>query len=200
MCGLSLVAWENSKFPNRQDQSETWSPEVIVTSDDTREWPDGCHPGDVAERLIGFFMAFNAGDQQRLPDFFNERFNWFSVTLQKSEQEIDHFLAYSRSDLFAYFAEQHQQGEQWRLYTVQVNGLVDGEYVNIQYELGRVDDDVPEQSVYLVGKGAFRCTSQTVFVWSAGTFPYGDGSPTRFDCPLPMKEISVGNTVIACSG
>ena len=184
LCSVFLTGWV------------TWSPEVIVTSDGGEDWPEGCHPREVAERLVEFFIAFNAGDQQRLPDFFGERFNWFSAT--ESGQERSQFVAYSRNDLLTYLAERHQQGEQWKLYTVQLGGLVDDEYVNIQYELVRAVDG---REQFAVGKGAFLCASQMIYVWSFGTHPHRDASsPSRFDCPTPTGEVSAEDTVIACSG
>ena len=42
---------------------------VIVTSDDA-SLPDGCHPRQVADLLITFVYAFNAGDQAVLSRTF----------------------------------------------------------------------------------------------------------------------------------
>src|SRR5215216_2778753 len=128
---------------------------VLVTSDDA-SLPNGCHPRQIAELVIGFIDAFNRGDQEQLsrlffisegpsPPDFSERgyypWSWYSVSEIGAGGRIeDGFVTYNQGELLRYFAERHAQGEHLELLKVGTTqiGLLDEESnVGIVYVLTR---------------------------------------------------------------
>jgi hypothetical protein len=161
---------------------------VIVTSDDA-SLPDGCHPRQIAELVIGFINAFNSGDQNRLaqlffisegpspPDFSQGGYypwSWYSVSEVGAGGRIeDGFVTYNQGELLRYFAERHRQGERLELLKVGATqaGLLGNEgNVGIVYILTRNAEDLdpglggPDRIA--TGKGAINCGSQRIFAWS----------------------------------
>jgi hypothetical protein len=162
--------------------------EVIVTSDDA-SLPDGCHPRQIAEIVMGFIYAFNSGNQEQLarlffvsegpspPDFSTKGYypwSWYSVSEVGAEGRIeDGFVTYDQSELLSYFAKRHEQSEHLELLKVSVTGagvLGEEDNVGIIYALTREAEDLgpglggPDHVA--IGKGAINCASRRIFVWS----------------------------------
>ena len=161
---------------------------VIVTSDDA-SLPDGCHPRQIAEVVIGFIDAFNRGDQELLsrlffisegpspPDFSTEGYypwSWYWVSEVGAGGRIeDGFVTYDQGELLRYFAERHGQGERLELLKVSATqaGLLDEEgNVGFVYVLTRDAEDLAPElggpDRIATGKGAINCASRRIFVWS----------------------------------
>ena len=161
---------------------------VIVTSDDA-SLPDGCRPRQLAELVVQFIDAFNAGDQEQLarlffisegpspPDFSVKGYypwSWYSVSEVGAGGRIEGgFVTYDQGELLRYFAERHEQGERLELIKVSAThaGVLDEEgNVGFVYVLIRDAEDLepglggPDRVA--TGKGAVNCASRRIFVWS----------------------------------
>jgi hypothetical protein len=197
--------------------------EVIVTSDDA-SLPDGCHPRQIAELVIGFIDAFNSGDQDRLaqlffisegpspPDFSHRGYypwSWYSVSEVAAGGRIEEgFVTYDQRELLSYFAERHRQGERLELIKVsstRAGFLGEEDNVGILYVLTRDAEDlepgVGGQARIASGKGAINCGSQRIFVWSM-EMRVGDTRSTReaasWLCTDPPGW-RPGTAVVACA-
>ena len=161
--------------------------EVIVTSDDA-SLPDGCHPGEVAELVVGFVDAFNSGDRARLsriffvsdgpsPPDFSERdyqpWSWYTVGKIGTGGKIESgFVTYDQGELLRYFARRHGRGERLRLLKVSLTqtGLLGREdNVGFVYVLTRKAEDLEPglggPARIASGEGAVNCTHRRIFAW-----------------------------------
>lgn len=204
MCCLVLVGCHRL-FPTPAS-TNTWSPQIAVTGDPLAELPDNCRPENVAKRLVEFFQAINRGDAEQLTEFFGSEFTWFSMSESNGEEVIGNFTTYyDRDALSNYFADRHEQGEQWQLYAVRVNalrgrpGTPQGNYIDFEYTMGRSSPNLVESFEHMGhGKGVFHCVRQTISVWSSGTSPATDVLRLNGPCP-PFLDDTDGAVVIACS-
>jgi hypothetical protein len=161
--------------------------EVIVTSDDA-SLPDGCHPRQVAEIVVGFVDAFNSGDTDRLsriffvsegpspPDFAARDYqpwSWYTVSKVGAGGKIESgFVTYDQGELLRYFAKRHGKGERMRLLKVSLTqtGLLgkDGN-VGFVYVLTREAEDLEPglggPARVASGEGAINCTNHRIFAW-----------------------------------
>jgi hypothetical protein len=159
--------------------------EVIVTSDDA-SLPDGCHPRQVAEIVVGFVDAFNSGDTDRLssiffvsegpspPDFAARDYqpwSWYTVSKVGAGGKIESgFVTYDQSELLRYFAKRHGKGERMRLLKVSLTqtGLLgkDGN-VGFVYVLTREAEDLEPglggPARIASGEGAINCENRRIF-------------------------------------
>jgi hypothetical protein len=90
---------------------------------------------------------------------------WYSVT----EGRARHFVAYDRAKLSRYFARRHEHGERMRLLELAV-GFANG-LGQIEFRVDRRADDLRRLGVVGTtahGKGAVKCSSRQVVVWSMG--------------------------------
>lgn len=166
--------------------SPAWEPtEVIVTSDDA-SLPDGCHPRQVAELVIGFVDAFNSGDRDRLsriffvsegpspPDFAErdyEPWSWYTVSRIGAGGKIESgFVTYDQGELLRYFAKRHEKGERLRLLKVSLTqtgllGIEDN--VGFVYVLTREAEDLQPglggPARIASGEGAVNCKNRRIF-------------------------------------
>ena len=159
--------------------------EVIVTSDDA-SLPDGCHPRQVAELVIGFVDAFNSGDRDRLsriffvskgpsPPDFSERnyepWSWYTVSKISPDGKIESgFVTYDQGELLRYFAKRHGKGERLRLLKVSLTqrGLLGKpDNVGFVYVLTREADDLEPglggPARIASGEGAVNCKNRRIF-------------------------------------
>jgi hypothetical protein len=159
--------------------------EVIVTSDDA-SLPDGCHPRQVAEIVVGFVDAFNSGDTDRLssiffvsegpspPDFAARDYqpwSWYTVSKVGAGGKIESgFVTYDQGELLRYFAKRHGKGERMRLLKVSLTqtGLLgkDGN-VGFVYVLTREAEDLEPglggPARIASGEGAINCENRRIF-------------------------------------
>ena len=159
--------------------------EVIVTSDDA-SLPDGCHPRQVAEIVVGFVDAFNSGDTDRLssiffvsegpspPDFAARDYqpwSWYTVSKVGAGGKIEsNFVTYDQSELLRYFAKRHEKGERMRLLKLSLTqtGLLgkDGN-VGFVYVLTREAEDLEPglggPARIASGEGAINCENRRIF-------------------------------------
>jgi hypothetical protein len=161
--------------------------EVIVTSNDP-SLPDGCHPRQVAELVVGFVDAFNSGDQARLsriffvsegpsPSDFSESgyepWSWYSVSRIGTSGKIESgFVTYDQRELLRYFAKRHSRGERLRLLKLSLTqtGLLGKEdNVGFVYVLTRkaqdLDPGLGGPARIASGEGAVNCKNQRIFAW-----------------------------------
>ena len=160
---------------------------VIVTSDDA-SLPDGCHPRQVAELVVGFVDAFNSGDRDRLsriffvsegpsPPDFSERdyepWSWYTVSRIGAGGKIESgFVTYDQGELLRYFAKRHGKGERMRLLKVSLTqtGLLGKEgNVGFVYVLTREAEDLEPglggPARIASGEGAVNCENRRIFAW-----------------------------------
>ena len=161
--------------------------EVIVTSDDA-SLPNGCHPREVAELLVGFVDAFNRGDRASLsrifflsespspPDFGDrgyELWSWYTVGRIGAGGKIESgFVTSDQAELLDYFERRHGRGERLRLLKVSLTqtGLLgmDGN-VGFVYVLTRRAEDLDPglggPAGIASGEGAINCKNRKIFTW-----------------------------------
>ncbi len=159
--------------------------EVIVTSD-AASLPDGCHPRQVAELVVGFVDAFNRGDRDQLsriffisegpspPDFAArdyEPWSWFTVSKIDAGGKIESsFATYDQGELLGYFARRYQKGERLQLLKVSLTqtGLLGREdNVGFVYVLSRRAEDLEAglggPARIASGEGAVNCKNRRIF-------------------------------------
>ena len=155
------------------------TPEVVIIGP-TDDYPKGCRPGEVANLLLAFLAAYNAGDTAALDPVFAEHIEWYSDT--KGENEQDHFVTYARDGILPYVAIRQEQQDRLALLwlTVLLETWHGG--VDITYMLRREADDLePGQdgrSRLVNGKGAIRCPERKIFVWSMANLPAWEAEAT----------------------
>jgi hypothetical protein len=161
--------------------------EVVVTSDDA-SLPDGCHPRQVAELVVGFVDAFNSGDRDQLsriffvsegpspPDFAArdyEPWSWYTVSKVYADGKIESgFVTYDQGELLRYLAKRHGKGERLQLLKVSLTqtGLLGMEdNVGFVYVLSRWADDLEPglggPARIASGEGAVNCKNHRIFAW-----------------------------------
>ena len=179
--GVASGGGGSSVFPVREPT------EVIVTSDDA-SLPDGCHPRQVAELVVGFVDAFNSGDRDRLsriffvsegpsPPDFSERdyepWSWYTVSRIGAGGKIESgFVTYDQGELLRYFARRHEKGERLRLLKVsltQTGLLGKDDNVGFVYAMNRAAADLDPSfggpARVASGQGAINCKNRRIFTW-----------------------------------
>ncbi len=161
--------------------------EVIVTSDEA-SLPDGCHPRQVAELVVGFVEAFNSGDRDQLsriffvsegpspPDFAArdyEPWSWYIVSKTYADGKIESgFVTYDQGELLGYLAKRYEKGERLQLLKVSLTqtgllGIEDN--VGFVYVLSRWADDLEPglggPARIASGEGAVNCKNRRIFAW-----------------------------------
>ena len=159
--------------------------EVIVTSDDA-PLPEGCHPRQVAELVVGFVDAFNSGDRDQLsriffvadgpspPDFAASDYqpwSWFTVSKIDASGKIEsNFVTYDQGELLRYFARRHGKGERLQLLKVSLTqtgllGIEDN--VGFVFVLSRRAEDLAPglggPARIASGEGAVNCKNRRIF-------------------------------------
>jgi hypothetical protein len=160
---------------------------VVVTSDDA-SLPDGCHPRQVADLLITFVYAFNAGDQAVLsrtfflseapppPDFADRAYHpwsWYTVgRVEPGGKIAGGFVTYDQRELLRYFAKRHNKGERLRLLKVSLGqtGLMGmDDNVGFAYVLNRtardLEPDLGGPASIASGQGTINCKNRRIFTW-----------------------------------
>jgi len=160
---------------------------VIVTSDDA-SLPYGCHPRQVADLLITFVDAFNAGDQAVLsrtfflseapppPDFADRAYHpwsWYTVgRVEPGGKIAGGFVTYDQRELLRYFAKRHNKGERLRLLKVSLGqtGLMGmDDNVGFAYVLNRtardLEPDLGGPASIASGQGTINCKNRRIFTW-----------------------------------
>jgi hypothetical protein len=179
LLAVGLVAGALSPFAGAA--SPTMSP-IVVTRDSLAL---RCSPRDVAEVLLRFEAALEAGDRKALDRLFAREgggppsFQWFS---------IDGTTIGSRSRLVPYLLQLHARGESIRLVGVDVGNSWVSHSVGFGVALLRFGG----ASEQLHGKGEIDCLSRRIYVWSVGT-----GAATS-PCP-GTPQANALRTVVACS-
>ena len=130
----------------------------------------GCSLSRALQVIQEFLDAFNRGEVAELPGFFptegvypysdKRGFQWYSVTDVEG-----HHVIFDPAELPAYFVARHKQHERRQLLELEVNGG-DGKIVGLIFRLQRSADDRSPRE--MMGKGAFYCDDETIFVWSMG--------------------------------
>jgi hypothetical protein len=175
---ILLVACGQSAAGLPPEAAPDPDPEVVIVGD-TDGYPEGCHPRDVADRVLSFFAAYNAGDTAALDEAFSTTIEWYSDTkedvLQDGEQVRLHFVTYEREGIFPYLALRHAQQDRLRLLWLNVGPRSWHGGVDISYALRRQAGDLapgPDGATRIgMGKGAVRCPGAQIFVWSMATAP-----------------------------
>lgn len=203
---LILAACAGNSEGNEEENpteagADTDRPQVIVTQDDHPE-PPSCRPRRVAGFVVGFVVAFNAGDDERLAGFLaNEGFEWYGV--EGGAKDPPDFAG--REATLTYFADRHDHGERLRLRAIRVNiagmssdlGLTEIEpapVAAVEFFLVRMADDFGEGSpLQYHGKAWLNCQDRTILHWVMG--PENEGLERL--CPRPATRPS-GRAVIAC--
>jgi len=174
-----LVAGALGPFAGAANQ--TFSP-VVVTRDSLAL---RCSPRDVAEVLLRFEAALDAGNRKGLDRLFARdgggapSFQWFS---------IDGTTIRSRSRLVPYLLQLHAQGEGFRFVGLDVGNS----WVPHSVGFGVALLQVGASSKQLHGKGEIDCLSRRIYVWSVGA-----GAATS-PCP-GTPQANALRTVVACS-
>ena len=80
------------------DQATTEPTLEIVIIGPTDDYPEGCHPKEVADLLMSFFTAYNTGDVARLDELFAGSIEWYSDTKDtvfiEGEPKADYYITY----------------------------------------------------------------------------------------------------------
>ncbi len=183
---------ESGERPGKEAPGSSFAPvreptEVIVTSDDA-SLPDGCHPRQVAELVVGFVDAFNSGDRDQLsriffvsegpspPDFAEKDYqpwSWYTVSRIGAGGKIESgFVTYDQDELLRYFAKRHGKGERLRLLKVsltQTGLLGKADNVGFVYVLTREAEDLDPglggPARIASGEGAVNCPNRRIFAW-----------------------------------
>ena len=186
-----LLAGCGGDGPPRPEEVVTREPvpahtrEVIVTSDEVANLPEGCHPGRVAGLLIRFVDAFNQGRQDELssaffvsegpipPDFSSADYrswSWYSSSeIGKGGKVIKNFTTSDQGALLRYFARRHSQGESMRLLKVGLTqtGLLESESnVGFAFVVTREAADLGGSARVAYGKGSLNCDNLRIFTWT----------------------------------
>ena len=190
---------DNTLLPD-PTKTSTPSPFLIIVTRDDETLPSGCTPLEIAQFILGFFDAFNQGDQEQLANMFLLGDNrWYSVDGANPDTN---FVAYDLKSLLIYFGERHQHQERLQLMKVNVSYPSWHGGADIAFVVKRTADDI-EPGIYgperfASGKGAIYCTAGKIMVWSMG-MPPPDIQETSLPttCPTPPPD-SPKNAVIAC--
>lgn len=165
------------------------SPDNMTVVGSSDNYPDNCSPREVAALVLRFFAAYNEGNQEQLTFFFEPRLivpgqaGWYSDTIMAgdvgSENDRRHFVTSDREELLAYFAGRYDQNERLQLLSLSVSPPTSVTRVDVVYTYRRQGGDIEPgpNGVWRIGggKGAIKCPSQKIGVWSMGTLaPWED--------------------------
>jgi hypothetical protein len=149
---------------------EQVTPEIVVTGQADGA-PAGCGVQEIAQRLLDFATAFNRGDPQLTPAFFNSRapFAWYSAP-DGDPRTGGHVAVYSAKELPAYFERRQAQHEQPQFKRIKVNGWESGRgLVHFEFTVNRQADDLNGGAARdVMGKGALHCQTQAFVAFSIG--------------------------------
>lgn len=186
------VADQNTQVPRvsvgvteAHDNSEkdiVTSLDNIIVVGDVDSYPDSCNPREVVTLILRFFEAYNEGDQEQLAQFFDEWLTAGGVNGRYSDtivrgltsEEWQHFATSNREEILAYVARRYDQNESLQLLSLGVGPSYSSTTrVDVTYTYMRQADDIQPgpNGVGRMGdgKGAIRCPSQKIGVWSFGT-------------------------------
>jgi hypothetical protein len=108
---------------------------------------------ECADVMQDFFTAVNQGDD--LTPYFATGFSVFSYT----DRSGDNFtMYYDENAVIEYLST--RQGEDWQLYSLQVNSMRPLGYRNIEFIL------TMGSSRWASGKGVMHCEDRTINIWS----------------------------------
>ena len=107
----------NAEVQGERPPSSTASeqPRVLVTQD-VPGFPPPCRPLRAAQLALDFFDAVNAGESNKIEDFFSEtQFMWYSMTDGNSRASGRHRVVRDRDNLAVYFGQRFRAGEHLEL-------------------------------------------------------------------------------------
>lgn len=177
----------------------------VVTVGTMADYPRGCHPRDVADLVLSFFTAYNAGDIAGLEQVFAGYVEWYSDTkvdvIKDGTQTRLHFVTYDRDEMFPYFATRHAQRDRLQLLWLRVVPKTWHGGVDIVYALQRRADDLapgPDGATRIgMGKGAVQCPERKIFVWSMATAAAGK-EETDYVSTSCAQEPTPPDVVVVC--
>ena len=143
---------------------------VLVTRDSLAL---NCSPRDVADVVLRFERAFDAGDRKALDAVFvRSGFRWYST---------NHTTIRDRSRLVPFLLAARARRERIRLLAVDVGNSSRNHSVGVGLNLENAH-----------GKAEIDCRSRRIYVWSVST------GEVASPCPEP-PQVSPVRTVVACS-
>lgn len=146
----------------------------LIVLGKTSDYPEGCSPREVAELILRFFEAYNAGEIETLKDYFGRPLQWYSDTktsIAGGEYERLHFAAYNLEQLWPYFAARHQQNDTLQLLMLHVShsrhDVVDMGFV-FRRQANDLQSGQDDETRIGNGKGSMRCPGREISTWSMG--------------------------------
>lgn len=208
LVSLLIVSCEASGGSREEPARESYEPTgpVVVMRDDT-SLPDGCRPREVAGLITNFFEAFNEGDQDRLPRFFD------AVGPNETQPPVLYAAYTSREkgfdtdnedELLEYFAERPEQNELLELVKVGVGESWRSDSAEITFVVRRSAEDLTGSlgvSAHVAeGKGSVNCRQQTFFLWNMTMASVQDdaGNIPKWPCKEP-SDWKAGKVALACA-
>lgn len=187
------------------------APEGLIILGDVNNYPDNCHPHQIALLITRFFDAYSNGNVDQLTHFFNQDFQasgivgWFSDTILSAEASDNkrHFVARNHEELLDYLTSRREHSEKLKLLVLQVTARSSqSNTVDIGFVYRRQAKDLEPGADGLTrignGKGVVDCATQKIIVWSMA-LPAEDpneeeifhriSSCTRFFEDIPDKII-----------
>lgn len=202
LLAMLMVACNQAATHSLTPTPKLQSPNFIITGD-ISGYPEGCNPRQVADLIVQFFDAYNAGNKDQIPLYFPPLFESYSdtrVELVDNKSEMIHFSTNPgrQEELFDYFAERHEQNEQLTLKFLNISGRGDGGggTVDFVFVYRRQADDIQPgpDGVTRVGdgRGMITCGSQKIYRWGMGTAaPYEGEDSYQWSCAdhEPVDEV-----------
>jgi hypothetical protein len=191
---LVAVASDDDGAARADGSAVNPAPRDVVVTEDSGRGRAGCRPHRVGRRLVRFNTALNAADTDTLRRFWVERndyardrgpfakgsFRWFSISNSPSAGHKEHFVAFQPRRAIKYV--RNHRGFRLQLTEVSVGsgkGLDHGLGITGTWVL----DDGTRYEV--LGKGAMRCRTGWIKVWSMAVQPLGEESGIDM-CPDPQ--------------
>lgn len=190
-CGQAMLAPAQSvqvaATPSVQVVEEIPTSAIQVVGE-ANDLPPGCRPDELANVVLRFVDAYNAGDQVGLTALFDPWLeqlkgmdgSYADNFLGKGGAKQDHFDTANRDELLAYFAERYRQHDQFRLLAIDAIALQEGlgsmHNVDMMVRYLRQADDLPVASNgadrVVHGRAAIRCHDQKITIWVANSGVY----------------------------
>ena len=173
---VCLTACDGERgVPGGTDQTAARQEYVLAGQADGA--PADCGIELVAGRVAGLFQSLSAGDKDIAKRFFGlsseAPFKWFSFTYPEPAGFGD-FVAYSATELDAYFARRHAAGDEFSLRGIDFSGWEDSRSTVVLsplfFDFGAHDATTGEHSTRRgFGKAEYHCASSAFVVMSLGT-------------------------------
>lgn len=171
-CTSGAKTEEDRPAPEASGTSEvhTLTQKIRVTRNIHRG-PEVCHPRQVGETVSKHFGAINEGDTATAMNYVSPERGWYSVTDATPRDERRHFVARGSDKLREYFDRRIAQNE--RIYLLEIDVAYERarDVAHVAYNLLRTADDLTDNAEFAVGKGAIKCDTGRIAVWSMAQDP-----------------------------